>query len=151
MLNGKSIMWRVARLDECIARLKSEQGISLKAYQTDPRVQGFVERSFQVAIECCTDIAGHVVAGLGLERPADRKGLFRILGEAGYLDPELAAAMVQLAQLRNRLVHLYWDIDPERMHHYLHHDVVFLERFRAFALGLLEAQLEQSGDEGNGY
>ena len=99
-----------------------------------------MERCFQVAIECCTDIAGHVVAGLGLERPAHRKDLFRILGQAGYLDPDLAATMVQMVQLRNRLVHLYWDIEPERMHHYLHHDVVFLERFRAFALGLIEAQ-----------
>jgi uncharacterized protein YutE (UPF0331/DUF86 family) len=51
-----------------------------------------------------------------------------------------------MVQLRNRLVHLYWDVDPERMHHYLHHDVAHLERWRAFTAGMLERERTSQDD-----
>jgi uncharacterized protein YutE (UPF0331/DUF86 family) len=77
--------------------------------------QGWNERLFQVAIECCTDIASHLLAAYGLQRPAERKGVFTVLSQAGYLDRDFGERMVEMVGLRNRLVHLYWDVDPERM------------------------------------
>jgi uncharacterized protein YutE (UPF0331/DUF86 family) len=101
-------------------------------------VQGSVERCFQVAIECCTDIASHVLVGYGLKRPASRMDVFNVLADAGYLDRDYTGIMARMVQLRNRLVHLYWDVDPERMHQYLREDVEHLECFRAFALVIME-------------
>jgi len=140
MLNANSISRRLTKLDECIARLKEQQGVSLEEYRANLLVQGSVERCFQVAIECCTDIASHVLAGYELKRPGSRRDVFDSLGDAGYLDTDYAAIMGRMVRLRNRLVHLYWDVDPERMHQYLQEDVVHLERFRAFALAMLERE-----------
>jgi uncharacterized protein YutE (UPF0331/DUF86 family) len=107
-----------------------------------------VERYFQVAIECCVDIASHIVAANELRRPADRRDVFKVLAEAGYLDEDYAATMVQMAQLRNRLVHLYWDIDPEKMYRYLQDDLVFFARFRIFTLAIVEtAQQDDDSSE----
>jgi len=138
MLNASSISLRLAKLNECIARLKEQQGISLAEYKANPLVQGSVERCFQVAIECCTDMASHLLAGYGLKRPARQRDVFKVLADAGYLDPDYAEIMARMVQLRNRLVHLYWDIDPERMHQYLQEDIIHLERFRAFTLAIME-------------
>jgi len=140
MLNANSISLRLAKLDECIARLKEQQNISLDEYRANPVVQGSVERCFQVAIECCTDIASHLLSGYRLKRPARRRDVFKVLAEAGYLDTEYAEVMARMVQLRNRLVHLYWDVDPERMYQYLQEDVVYLERFRAFTLAVMEKE-----------
>lgn len=93
-----------------------------------------------MAIECCTDIASHLIAAYSLKRPADRKDVFKVLGEAGYLDKNYARTMVQMVQLRNRLVHFYWDIDAEKMYSYLRDDLVHLERFKAFTLAMLEEE-----------
>jgi uncharacterized protein YutE (UPF0331/DUF86 family) len=134
----------LGRLDESIRRLKDRQDISLTEFRADWETQDIVERNFQVAIECCTHIASHVLVSYGLQRPSARKDVFRILGDAGYLDADYAEIMVQMVQLRNRLVHLYWDVDPERMHQYLHQDVAHLERFRAFTVGILEKGRSES-------
>jgi uncharacterized protein YutE (UPF0331/DUF86 family) len=103
-------------------------------------VQSATERLFQIGIECCVDIASHIIAGQGLKRPAYRRDVFRVLEQAGYLDTEFASQMVEMGKLRNRLVHLYWDIEPNEMYKYLQEDVALLKRFRTFALALLEEE-----------
>lgn len=138
MLSASSILLRLHKLDECVVRLKEQQAISLEDYRTNLLVQGSVERCFQVAIECCTDIASHVLVGYGLKRPASRRDVFNVLADAGYLDRDYAGIKARMVQLRNRLVHLYWDVEPERMHQYLREGVVHLECFRAFALATME-------------
>jgi len=128
------------KLDDCLAQLKDLQRFSLDEYKDNRLAQGSTERYFQVAIECCADIASHLIAAYGLKRPADRKDVFKVLGEAGYLEKDFARTMVQMVQLRNGLVHLYWDIEPERMHGYLQSDLVFLEKFKAFVLAVVEVE-----------
>jgi uncharacterized protein YutE (UPF0331/DUF86 family) len=100
-LNENSITRRLERLDECIRRLKDHQDVSLATYRANWEVQDVVERNFQVAIECCTDIASHLLIGYDLRRPMDRKDVFRVLNDAGYLDSDYAETMAQMVHLRN--------------------------------------------------
>lgn len=51
-----------------------------------------------------------------------------------------------MVQLRNRLVHLYWDIDPAKMYYYLQNDLALLQRFRAFTVAILEKALREQGE-----
>jgi len=90
----------------------------------------------------------HLLAAYGLKRPARRRDVFRVLAEAGYLEPDYAEEMVKMVQLRNRLVHLYWDIDPARMYHYLQNDLPLLQRFRAFTVAILERARQEQKENG---
>jgi len=45
-----------------------------------------------------------------------------------------------MVSFRNRIVHIYWDIDLRRLHHYLCKDVPLFERFRTFALQIIEVE-----------
>ena len=128
------------KLDECVKRLEALQRHPLEAYLSDPMVQSATERLFQIGIECCVDIASHTIAAYGLKRPAQRRDVFEVLSQAGYLDADFASQMVEMAKLRNRLVHLYWDIDPTKMYRYLQEDVALLKRFRSFTLAVLEGE-----------
>lgn len=100
----------------------------------------------QAAIETCSDISSHVVSTYGLGQPQSQRDLFLLLANAGYLEPDYANIMGEMVSLRNRLVHLYWDVDVERIYAYLQTDLVFLEHFRDFSLELLAAEQEESGD-----
>jgi uncharacterized protein YutE (UPF0331/DUF86 family) len=46
-----------------------------------------------------------------LRSPEDYGDTFKVLDEGGILDEEFATKLVSMARFRNRLVHLYWDVD----------------------------------------
>jgi uncharacterized protein YutE (UPF0331/DUF86 family) len=51
--------------------------------------------------------------------------------------------MMAMIGLRNRLVHLYWDIDVEKLYQYLQEDVALLHQFRDFTLQILTAEQDK--------
>jgi uncharacterized protein YutE (UPF0331/DUF86 family) len=106
-----------------------------------------VERAFQAAIESCMDIAAHIVSVYRLGHPQESRDVFRFLVEAGYLDDSFGEAMMGMVRLRNRIVHLYWDIDVERLYQYLQEDVTLLHQFRDFTLQILIAERDSPQDD----
>ena len=41
---------------------------------------------------------------------------FAVLREASVLESAFTDELMKMARFRNRLVHLYWDVDPEELH-----------------------------------
>ena len=74
----------------------------------------------------------------------ESRHVFRFLVEAGYLDEDFGQAMMAMVGFRNRLVHLYWDVDVERLYQYLQEDVTLLRHYRDLVLQILAA--EQDAD-----
>ncbi len=138
MLNADSIKEHAKHLQQRIDDLKSFQHLSPEKFYSDSVVRAAVERHFQVAIECCLDIAKHVITRKGITPPEEMKEVFNTLAKANYLDPEYAKQMTEVAKLRNILVHVYMVVDPEKIYRYLHEDIHLLEEFFSFSIGLLE-------------
>ena len=138
MTSVERIKERVKHLHERIERLRIFQKTPQNDYLTDWFLQDAVERNFQVAIECCTDIAAYLIAVHGLKQPAERRGVFHVLSQAGWLDEDFADTMAQAVSLRNRLVHLYTTVEADKMYHYLQNDLAHFERFEAFALAAID-------------
>jgi len=134
---------RVEYLQGRIERLKRLQRCTLEEYLRDETLRDAVERNFQVAVECCTDIASHIIAGRGLRHPDKRRAVFQMLAQEGLLSWDRAGMMADLVGLRNRLVHLYLTVDPVKMYQYLQEDVAHLETFLAFVIGYLEREAAQ--------
>lgn len=65
----------------------------------------------QGAIQICIDIANHLVASEGWAPARDFREAFTRLEEEGVLDTDLAGRLRDATGLRNRLVHLYDDVD----------------------------------------
>jgi uncharacterized protein YutE (UPF0331/DUF86 family)/predicted nucleotidyltransferase len=91
--------------------------------------QAVVERRLQTAVEGCLNAGNHVVARKRLGVPRDYADVFRILGRAGVLSPELVEAMADMARLRNLILHLYSTIDHTRIHESLPRRTATLESF----------------------
>lgn len=69
----------------------------------------------QTAAQICIDLANHVIAADGHRVPRDYGDAFRVLAEVGVLDEGLADRMVALAGARNLIVHLYVEVDDDRL------------------------------------
>jgi uncharacterized protein YutE (UPF0331/DUF86 family)/predicted nucleotidyltransferase len=109
--------------------LRENAQASKQEYLQSRDVQAIVERRLQTAIESCLNIGNHHIARLGLRPPQDYGDVFRILRDADILPSECAEAMVDMARFRNLLVHLYWQLDYERIYDSLQGRLASLEAF----------------------
>lgn len=99
------------------------------------------ERGFQVAIQSALDIGAILLSEAGTDTPTEYRDIFPKLTEIGVLPESLATRLVAMAKFRNVLVHLYLEIEVERLYQYIQHN---LEDFDEFAthVGAYLAQLE---------
>lgn len=58
-----------------------------------------------------------------------------MLTEHGVLRPQSKDALRAMARFRNRLVHLYWDVDDQRVYEYLQEGLGDIEQFREASHG----------------
>ena len=131
---------RLHRLDECLAILKSLAAKPLDELVQDRILLGSAERYLHVAIEACLDIANHIVAAENLRSPQDYADIFKALTEANILPVEFLPVAQRMARFRNRLVHLYWDIDAETIYEILQTNLEEFERFKGYILTFLSTR-----------
>lgn len=65
----------------------------------------------------------------GFRTPEDYADTFKVLSERGAFDEEFTKTLSQMARFRNRLVHIYWEVDNEELHRLI---LSRLEDFRQF-------------------
>ncbi|MBA2318674.1 MAG: DUF86 domain-containing protein [Euzebyales bacterium] len=121
---------------------------AMTTFVADPRLYGSAERFLQLAIETTLSIGHHLIAARGLEQAGTYAAVFEILGRAGVLDAEFAEELVPMARLRNRLVHVYADVEPGRIHETLKEHLDDFDRFAAAVTRYLDDLDEGAPDEG---
>ena len=124
------------KLDQLLFNLRryrgelGELGGTPKAeFLADKHRIGSAKYHFVVAIECCIDIANHVIASEGLRFPRDNADSFASLIEAGVLPPAMKDPLGAMARFRNRLVHLYWEVDDALVHECLQESLSDMDAF----------------------
>jgi uncharacterized protein YutE (UPF0331/DUF86 family) len=94
---------------------------------------------FQVSVECCIDVSNHIIASERFRAPKTYAEAFEILAEQGILAKEFLATLRQMVQFRNRLVHLYWEVDVEVIYDILQRNLEDFETFTKQILKYLSA------------
>jgi len=67
--------------------------------------------------------------------PKDNADSFVVLAENGVVDPALRDPLRAMARFRNRLVHLYWEVDDPRVWEYLQTSLEDVEAFARAVAG----------------
>jgi uncharacterized protein YutE (UPF0331/DUF86 family) len=127
------ILRKLADLDLYLRQVSEYGGIAPEAYRADWKVQRIVERTLQMAIEVCVDVANHVIADRGLRVPATYAEAFDVLAEAGLLPGPERDAMVQMVGFRNVIVHEYARVEADIVVRILREHLADLARFGATA------------------
>jgi uncharacterized protein YutE (UPF0331/DUF86 family) len=118
-LEFSGIERRLDELSERLARLRALAERPQAEFRGDPLLRDLVERNFEVAIQCCLDIAHRVISLTGAQRPRDYYESVLRLGELGVVSAALAQTLAPAAGFRNILAHEYlsvdWDLVYERL------------------------------------
>lgn len=72
--------------------------------------------NFIVTIEGAVDLCNHIIAANGFRTPEDYSDTFKVMSEHGAFDANFTQSLIQMAKFRNRLVHIYWDIDDPELY-----------------------------------
>jgi uncharacterized protein YutE (UPF0331/DUF86 family) len=100
--------------------LRRFESITLEEYLNDYNTQLIVERLLQLLIQVAIDTNRYLLKQLGIEQPATNFELFLEMGRRSITTMELAETLAPSGSLRNRLVHLYEEIDPIKVYEGIH-------------------------------
>jgi len=115
-------------------------GKNLEEYLASPTDEVLVERYLERIIGRMIDINYHLITEAGHPPPRDYYESFTQLAKLQILPPAFASQIAACAGLRNRIVHEYDEIDPQRVYEglratvrdipeYLRHIYQHLQRF----------------------
>jgi uncharacterized protein YutE (UPF0331/DUF86 family) len=120
---------RLRIISKCVSALREFAELSLDEFLGSFIVCTSAERNLQVAIQAALDIGASLLAEAGADVPAEYREIFPSLAELGILPHDLAERMVNMAKFRNVLVHLYAEIDLERLYGYIQTNLDDFDRF----------------------
>lgn len=113
MVDEMLILRKLSELDDYYQQIKEFETISVADYTSSWKAQRIVERTLQMMIESCVDIAGHIISDQGFRIPKNYSDTFSVLHENSILVDRLHLSLKKMAQFRNIIVHQYDKIDSE--------------------------------------
>jgi uncharacterized protein YutE (UPF0331/DUF86 family) len=116
LFDQETMIKLVSELRKNVSRLRELARVPEEEFLNNPDKIGSSKYYFIVAIESSIDMCNHLIARNGYRVPDDYGDTFTVMGEVGALDREFADALRNMAKFRNRLVHLYWEIDDQQLY-----------------------------------
>lgn len=117
----------------------------LAEYSRDDFSQDFTKvesakHLLQVSIECCLDLAHHIVASEVYRTPQDSYDTFVVLNEEGILPDSFLPVLRQMVSFRNRVVHLYWDVSDTTVYDIIQQNLDDFDTFVGYVLKFIDDQ-----------
>lgn len=135
MVSAERMTDKFQQLDEFLAILKGMRKTPLTKFLNDKIIIGGAKYYLQVSIECCLDVANHIIASEGFRAPKDYADSFKVLQEEGVFGEGLGMKLRQMAKFRNRLVHLYGEIDDKYVYEFIKKDLQDISEFKSVVAG----------------
>lgn len=107
MFDKNIVLRKLSDLEMYYNQLQEFSGIIVQNYRDDWKTQRIVERTLQIMIESCADIANHIVSDRGMRAPTSYGDTFKVLLENHIIDSGLFTIMEKMAKFRNIVVHQY--------------------------------------------
>jgi uncharacterized protein YutE (UPF0331/DUF86 family) len=122
------------RLNQYHLQLVDLRKLPYEKFVGDSLNRAAAERVLQIAIESCLNIGNRLISLLQFEQPVrtpeSYAEIFTIMRDLRIIDREFSDRLVKMAKFRNRLVHLYWDLDAEMTYRILQENISDLKRFQ---------------------
>jgi uncharacterized protein YutE (UPF0331/DUF86 family) len=114
-----------------LRRLEAVRDAGRESFVGDELAQAAATRWLQTAVEALIDMANHIVAREGLGVPRAYSETIEILIREAVLPTDHGDSFLAMVRFRNRVVHLYDDVDIEEIWHILEHDLGDFDTFIA--------------------
>jgi len=121
-------------------KLDQLAGVEEEAFLKDFTQVESAKHLLQVSVQSCLDLAHHVIASEGYRTPQDSYDAFAVLNEEGIIPDDFMSVLRQMVSFRNRVVHLYWDVDDKTVYGILQKNLVDFDAFIRHILDFLESE-----------
>lgn len=85
--------------------------------------------NIQVCVEALIDVSNHIVARERWGIPSTSAEAVKLLIEHGVLDKDKEQSLVQMVKFRNRIVHLYQEVDDSEIYRILQENLDDIKGF----------------------
>ncbi|MFP4421796.1 MAG: type VII toxin-antitoxin system HepT family RNase toxin [Desulfococcaceae bacterium] len=130
MVSPQKVLKKFNLLEEYLRIVKQISQAPEEEFLKAKILIGSAKYYIQISIECCIDVATHIISSEGFRSPTEYADSFRVLMENGIFDKELTSRLVQMAKFRNRLVHLYGEIQDDFVYRAITIDLKDIIRFQ---------------------
>ncbi|MDP3112215.1 MAG: DUF86 domain-containing protein [Thermodesulfovibrionales bacterium] len=113
MVDKNVVLRKISELETYQKQIEEFSDITIQEYKSDWKLQRIIERTLQMMIETCVDIAHHIISDKDMRPPTSYADTFNILLENNIIEPELYQVMDKMTKFRNIVVHRYEDVDAE--------------------------------------
>jgi len=134
--NPDKIAKLVSEMRKAVTRLQYHKTLNKEAFFNDPDKISSAKYNFVIAIESAIDICNHVISQNSFRIPDDYADTFQVLEEQGVFETDFVNDLKEMAKFRNRLIHIYMEIDDEQVYNILLTRLddfnIFLDRIAIF-------------------
>jgi uncharacterized protein YutE (UPF0331/DUF86 family) len=92
----------------------------------------------QAATVSCINLAQHIVADEGYRMPANYYDTFVILCEQSIIPERFLPTLRQMVSFRNRVVHLYWEVDDAMVYQIVQENLGDFETYIGYVLDVVQ-------------
>jgi len=127
----ESVIERLKKLEEVLAKLGERARITLEEYQRDTDARWIIERGLELGSSAILDIGNHVLAGAFQISVEEYEQILERLREKDVISPDLHSELRGLGGFRNILVHGYLTLNPDLVYEHYRRALRSFPRFIA--------------------
>jgi uncharacterized protein YutE (UPF0331/DUF86 family)/predicted nucleotidyltransferase len=128
-INHKRIAEKLKFIRTNLKKLKELAELEKKDFLSDYKNYDTAKYNLQAAVEAMLDIAAHIISREGYTGPNTSADSFKILAAEGIIAEDLLLKFVKMTKFRNRIVHLYDQIDEEYIYQIINNNLEDIESF----------------------
>lgn len=142
MIDRRVISERLEYIRLTLARLGRHRGLPLEEFRADEDGYRASLYDLQTCLEAMADIGNHIIAGMALRKPRDRRDIMMVLAEAGVIPRPLGERLGKAQVMRNVIVHGYLDIVLDEVYKVIQENLGDIEEFCRGIVGYVERVAE---------
>ena len=134
MVDPAVVASRIDRLRGYLSKLRVLAKLSSQEFISDFKNVESSKHLLQVSVENCLDLAHHIVADGSFRTPSDYYDTFLILSEETIIPTSFLPTLRQMVSFRNRVVHLYWEVDNTMVYQILQENLGDFDTYLKYIL-----------------
>lgn len=123
MMKDERITYHLQLLNNNLLELSKLGKIELDEFLSDDIKKYATERLFHTAIESCINIGNRIISIEQTRQPVKPPETYgdiaKLLFKLDVIDNTFEEKFINMIKFRNRLVHIYWEIDEKVLYDYL--------------------------------
>jgi uncharacterized protein YutE (UPF0331/DUF86 family) len=143
MVDETLVLRKLSELDEYYKQIREYKQVTIALYSADWKIQRIVERTLQMMIETCVDLASHIIADQGYRIPKSYADTFKVLHEEKIVSGKLFNALGKMAKFRNVVVHHYDKVDAEIVVGILQRDLKDFIGYKEAVIRFLKSEIKK--------